>query len=109
MAGLALMACNPPSTEPSTPAPGETAAASPPAATPPADTPPSLPTDADDKCNKAAHSGLIGKLISDPAVPAASPGVRHVGPNTQVTMDYRPDRLNIYFDDKNIITGMKCT
>jgi hypothetical protein len=29
---------------------------------------------------------------------------RVIGPNSAVTMDYNPDRVNIYHDDENVIT-----
>ena len=36
----------------------------------------------------------------------AAPLIR---PNTQVTMDFRADRLNIDIDASDIITGFRCT
>ena len=33
---------------------------------------------------------------------------RIVGPDTMVTQDYRPDRLNIDFDGQQIITRFRC-
>lgn len=109
-AGLALMACNPPDKPDEPAAPDEQAAATP--ATPPAADPapaPVTPDPAADTCNKAQYAALVGKPATDPGVPPASRDVRHIRPDTQVTMDYRPDRLNIIIDDKGVITELKCT
>ena len=35
--------------------------------------------------------------------------IRWVGPDTVVTMDFRPDRLNVTLDANDIITGGKCS
>ena len=34
--------------------------------------------------------------------------VRVLGPNSAMTMDYRPDRLNVNVDAGNVITGFRC-
>jgi hypothetical protein len=62
----------------------------------------------DDACNIAQYTALIGKPATDPAVPPASPDVRHIRPDTQVTMDHRPDRLNIDINADGIITAFRC-
>lgn len=114
---LALAACSP-----STPLPTDTSAATPPAETPapaataetatpetaPTETPVSPTAPTDDACGKAKYAALIGKPATDSAVPPASPAVRHLLPNTQVTMDFRADRLNIEINAEGVITGMKC-
>lgn len=121
LAGLALMACAPPDKPPEANAPGAspsvalppppTVASSAPPATASTDlpTPPSNPSTDDDKCGKSKYAALIGKPETDPGVPASSPSVRHIRPGMQVTMDYRPDRLNIYIGPDGIITQLKCT
>ena len=58
--------------------------------------------------------GYIGRKASDDVIAAitASRGdkpVRVLQPDSMVTMDYRPDRLNIDVDAKGIITGLRCT
>lgn len=35
--------------------------------------------------------------------------IRWVGPDTIVTMDFRPDRLNVMLDKNDVITGGKCS
>ena len=107
-AGIALMACSPASE----PAP-ETPTVDPAAAAPPAPepTPPSVdpanPTA--DACGAAQYASLVGKPITEPGVPAESADVRYIRPNTQVTMDFRADRLNIDIDANDVITGFRCT
>lgn len=111
---FALAACSPSTPLPKD-APAETGAATPPAvetpvATPetaPAETPVSTAAPADDTCELAKYASLVGKPATDSAVPPAGPGVRHIKPDTQVTMDFRPDRLNIDINAEGVITGMK--
>lgn len=95
-AGISLMACSPTS-EP-TPTPGPVASAPVEPEPAPADT-----------CGAAQYAALVGKLITDPGVPAEGPNVRYIRPGTQVTMDYRADRLNIDIDAADVITGFRCT
>jgi hypothetical protein len=108
LAGIALMACTP-SNEPadtastSTPPPSTTAD---PAAVPP---PAPTPTDpAADTCNMAQYAALVGKPATDAGVPAASVTVRHIRPDTQVTMDFQPTRLNIDINAQGMITAIRC-
>jgi hypothetical protein len=105
IAGLALMACTPPepvATTASTETPAAPAAADP---APPAAT----PTDpAADTCNMAQYAALVGMPATDPGVPPASSTVRHITPNTQVTMDFLPTRLNIDINADGVITGLRC-
>jgi Peptidase inhibitor I78 family len=106
VAGAALMACSP-STEPTTPAPD--AVASTPAApepAPPVVDPANPPPDA---CGAAQYASLVGQPITAAGVPAEGPNVRYIRPNTQVTMDFRADRLNIDIDANEMITGFRCT
>lgn len=35
--------------------------------------------------------------------------IRWIGPDTVVTMDFRPDRLNVMLDGNDVITGAKCS
>lgn len=105
VAGAALMACTP-STEP---APAPDAVASTPAAPepqPPVVDPTNPPPDA---CGAAQYAALVGKPITEPGVPAEGPNVRYIRPNSQVTMDFRADRLNIDIDANETITGFRCT
>lgn len=61
-----------------------------------------------DTCGAKSYAGLVGKPASDPAVPPASRMVRHIRPNSIVTMDFSPSRLNIDIDVKDVITGLRC-
>lgn len=110
-AALGLMACSP-STEPARDAaPAEDVVQATPEPAPPTPPPADVATPAppvEDSCQMAQYSGLVGKPITEPGVPAEGAGVRHIGPNTQVTMDYRPDRLNIDIDANGVITGFRC-
>lgn len=64
------------------------------------------PAPADD-CDAALHAGLIGQNIDFLDVPLDAMA-RLIGPDTMVTMDYIPERLNIYFDENDIITDVRC-
>jgi hypothetical protein len=62
-----------------------------------------------DECGAHAHQALVGKLRSE--IPAQPSGAnwRIACTTCAVTMDYRPDRLNIFFDEKTqIIKEVKC-
>lgn len=56
----------------------------------------------------AQYASLVGKDASDAGVPPASATVRHIRPDTQVTMDFQPTRLNLDINDEGIITGVRC-
>lgn len=111
LAGTALMACSPasepaapevPSVEPSVAAPIEPQ----PMPQPPAGDPNAPGADA---CGAAQYAAFVGKAITEQGVPPEGPNVRYIRPDTQVTMDFRPDRLNVDIDGANIITGFRCT
>jgi hypothetical protein len=106
VAGAALMACSP-STEP-TPATPDATASTPasPEPAPPVVDPANSPPDA---CGAAQYASLVGQPITAAGVPAEGPSVRYIRPNTQVTMDFRADRLNIDIDANEMITGFRCT
>jgi hypothetical protein len=111
-AGLALMACTP-SEEPADTATTETTdPATPPVEEPmPPEADPSIPQPIDptaDTCNMAQYASIVGQPATDPAVPAAGATVRHIRPDTQVTMDFQPTRLNIEINADGVITGVRC-
>jgi hypothetical protein len=62
-----------------------------------------------DACGALQYQALIGKPITEPGVPAEGPNVRYIRPDTQVTMDFRADRLNIDIDTGGMIKGFRCT
>lgn len=66
----------------------------------------------------ACGASKVASFVSQEATPAvrsrlkAEVGhdrIRWVGPDTVVTMDFRPDRLNVMLDANDIITGGKCS
>lgn len=99
-AALALLACAPSGDAPATP---ET-----PAAEPAPEPAPSSQLPPEDACNAGQYVNLIGRPADMPGVPEAGPLVRHIRPDTQVTMDYRPERLNIDISAEGDITGFRC-
>lgn len=110
VAGLALMACSPSEPTPTEPAPSTTGAADP-AATAPAATPAPAAapqTPGADTCNMAQYASLVGKPATNSGVPAASPTVRIIKPDTQVTMDFAAAQLNIEVNSAGVITGLRC-
>ena len=109
LVGTALMACTPASEPaPATPAAAPIAAQTEPQPMPQPPAPdPAAP--AADACGATQYAALVGKPIAEPGVPPEGPNVRYIRPDTQVTMDFRPDRLNIDIDAAGVITGFRCT
>ncbi len=86
LAGLGLAACM------TTTSPGE----------------PPVPPAAEDSCGARQYVGLVGKPVSSRGVPAAGPRVRHIWPNTIVTMDLQPTRLNVMIREDGTIEAFRC-
>jgi len=83
-----------------------------PAPPPPVSATPTVPVPAPlpaDSCRSADFQYLIGKNKSEIPVPT-DPSKRRVACTTcPVTMDYRADRLNIFFDSETgIVKDVKC-
>lgn len=83
-----------------------------PAPPPPVTASPTVPVPAPlpaDSCKSADFQYLIGKNKSEIPVPT-DPSKRRVACTTcPVTMDYRADRLNIFFDSETgIVKDVKC-
>lgn len=110
LTGTALMACSP-ATEPTpeTPVVEPTVAA--PVNPEPMPQPPAADPNAPgaDACGAVQYAALVGKAITEPGVPPEGPNVRYIRPDTQVTMDFRADRLNVDIDAAGVITGFRCT
>ena len=53
-----------------------------------------------DECGARAMQNLVGKNISEIPQAPASANWRVACTTCPVTLDYRPDRLNIFFDEK---------
>ncbi|MFN2259627.1 MAG: I78 family peptidase inhibitor [Parasphingopyxis sp.] len=64
-------------------------------------------------CDAEATSGLVGEQVSSELGQRAmrlsgADSLRWIPPDSAVTMDYRPDRLNIEYDRENRVTGIRC-
>jgi len=65
-----------------------------------------LPTQ--DTCNAAQYSGLIGQDATALERVMILGQVRVIRPNTAVTMDFRPERINFNVDGANRIASISC-
>jgi hypothetical protein len=94
---LALAAC---STAP---------AAHDPAALAPSPSQPSAPEPTADACGAKAMQRLIGRPRSEIPVPVRPERQRVACTTCAITMDFNPDRLNFFFDEKTgIIKEVRC-
>ncbi len=65
-------------------------------------------------CSADAAQSFVGKPATEANVAAArvaagaKGGVRVIAPGMAVTMDFRPDRLNLEVDAQRIITTVRC-
>lgn len=69
---------------------------------------PSAPPAAVVQCSAAGYQGLIGQpesVLKSMMLPAGS---RVIGPGDAVTMDYRPDRLNVETGTDHRIAKIAC-
>lgn len=74
------------------------------------ESPPSPPAEAG-ACNADAAQSLVGKPASSAEEARAASGARAmrvVRPGQAVTMDYRPDRLNVELDASDIVVRISC-
>ncbi len=68
--------------------------------------PPPLPADS---CKAAEHQWLVGRNRSEIPVPTDPSKVRVACTTCPVTMDYREDRLNIFYESNTgIVKEVKC-
>jgi hypothetical protein len=98
---LFAAACTPPATEdqpqqPTTETPAQEAQAMPQTA---------AEATAQDTCGARAYAQFVGQNIAAVTAPA---GVRTIAPDTIVTQDFRPDRLNIIVDAQGVIQRLEC-
>jgi hypothetical protein len=99
---LALSACASP---PPPPAPAVTppVAAAPPVAQSPASAPSA------DACNAAELKPYIGRLRTDLPAPVWPDRERVACTTCPITQDFRPDRVNVFFDaDTGIVKAVRC-
>ena len=92
------------------------AACTPPAETPPPEQPvaeqPALPTTraeatAQDTCGAAQYRDLVGQNFAAVSLPAGN-NIRIVQPDTIVTQDFSPQRINMIVGADGIITAFEC-
>lgn len=95
---LALAACG----QAPTPPADETPAAETPAVTGPQT---AQEATAQDICGASAYRSLVGTSIAAVTLPE---GIRVIAPDTMVTEDFRPDRVNIRTDANGVITSVEC-
>lgn len=69
--------------------------------------PPPAPPNAD-ACGAASLQGLVGQSRSVLDRMSLPKQTRIIGPNQAVTMDLRPDRLNIEYDKHEKISRISC-
>lgn len=63
----------------------------------------------EDQCGAAALQGLVGQPRSILDTMRFTEGTRIIEPGSAVTMDYRPDRLNILIGEDGLIEAVNCT
>ena len=68
-----------------------------------------MPAEDKDQCGALGLAALIGQPVSQAPQPSPNRHIRVVAEGDPVTMDYSPQRLNIYYDRGNgRITRIKC-
>ena len=62
-----------------------------------------------DQCGAAAQQGLVGRPRTEVPIPIVPDKQRVACTTCPVTLDYRPDRLNFFFDaETGIIKEVRC-
>jgi hypothetical protein len=67
---------------------------------------PAMPTE--DACGAAALQHLVGQDHTSHDFAKEAKALRIIPPNSAVTMDHRPDRLNVDIDDQGTVTRIWC-
>jgi hypothetical protein len=93
-----MMACVP---VPSVPAPEPLTPEPPAIVAPPAE-------DRADACGATAMQDLVGNPFSALAAMTFAGPMRLIRPDMAVTMDFNPERLNIYLDEADLISSVTC-
>jgi hypothetical protein len=70
--------------------------------------PPPLAPEAPDMCGASARDYLLGQPIREIHLGSLGEHVRVIRPGDAVTMDYRPDRLNIELSEEDVILRVRC-
>ena len=66
------------------------------------------PTQDTAECGAADLQGLVGQPGADTDFSQHAETVRVIPPNSAVTMDHRPDRLNVDLDEDGLIVRIWC-
>lgn len=61
-----------------------------------------------DVCEASRFQDLLGQKQDSLDKTKLPEALRVIGPDMAVTADYRPDRLNVEYDDQGIITRISC-
>lgn len=90
------------------------------ACTPPAETPPEEPVaetpampqtaaeaTAQDTCNGRQYAAMVGSNLAAVTLPADA-GIRVIQPDSVVTQDFNPQRINFIVDASGVITSIEC-
>lgn len=70
--------------------------------------PPILPSTQDDTCQAHKYSGVIGQDITALERVLILGMVRLIRPDTMVTMDMRPERINFHINADEKIVSITC-
>ncbi|MGQ0533803.1 MAG: I78 family peptidase inhibitor [Caulobacteraceae bacterium] len=62
---------------------------------------------AQDTCGASQYRAMIGSNLAAVTFPADS-GIRIIQPDTPVTQDFSPQRLNVIVDANGVITSLEC-
>ena len=69
---------------------------------------PLVPEPSDDSCRAGIHAGLIGQPVTALEKVLILDRVRIIRPNSAVTMDFVPERINFDLDDADVIRRIWC-
>lgn len=60
------------------------------------------------ECGAAEYADRVGTPLSTFDVSKVKAPVRVLGPDSIMTMDHRPDRMNVYHNDEGVIEKIIC-
>jgi hypothetical protein len=66
------------------------------------------PTDPENACGAAGFQGLVGQQGQIARMLVLDQPLRVIPPNSAVTMDYSPSRINFELDAADRITAVRC-
>lgn len=65
-------------------------------------------TEDEDACGASQYQDLVGQPRSEAEAVDWPEPFRIVGPDTAVTMDFNPERINIVYDENDVVTRIDC-